>query len=171
MSRTSCKQHKGISGTGIILGAIFALIFIGVRIFSQSPYETIYHIDPSGILPAFWLLNLISFVWFFLIGYGAGAIIDSALYQNGSCNDKISCYQGAIAFTVCFFLSHISYSIFFGGEHIFIAIIMILLSVISSATSMILWAKINKGSALIMGGYCIWLFYLFITCSNVALHI
>ena len=171
MSKPSCKQNKALSTTGIILGVFFALIFIGVRILSPSPYETIYRLDPSDILPALWILNLITFIWFFLIGYSAGAVADSALYCNGSFNDKLYFYQGSTAFTICFFLSQVSYSTFFDGEHLFAAILMVLLAVICSAATMILWAKIRKGTALIMGGYCIWLIYLFITYLSVALHL
>ncbi|MBR2336049.1 MAG: tryptophan-rich sensory protein [Clostridia bacterium] len=171
MSKPSCKQNKALSTTGIILGVFFALIFIGVRILSPSPYETIYRLDPSDILPALWILNLITFIWFFLIGYSAGTVADSALYCNGSFNDKLYFYQGSTAFTICFFLSHVSYSTFFGGKHLFAAILMVLIAVICSAATMILWAKIRKGAALIMGGYSIWLLYFFITYSNVALHV
>lgn len=171
MSATSPTRNNIINSMGITFGAVLALIFIFVRIFADSPYESIYRLDPSGNLPALWLLNLIFFVWFFLIGYSAGAVLDFALYQKGGCNEKALIYKGFIVFTICFFLSHISYSVFFAGKHLFIAILMILTAIASSAATMLAWARINKISALIMGGYGIWLFYLFIICSSVLFHL
>ena len=170
MKRSSYRRNSILNTTGIIFGTAFALIFIFVRIFSESPYETIYRLDPSGIIPALWLLNLISFIWFFLIGYSAGSVLDSALCQKGNCNNLLI-YKGFVAFTICFFLSHISYCIFFAGKHLFIAILIILTAIICSATTMIIWSKIKKFAALLMGGYCIWLFYLFIICSSVLFHL
>ena len=171
MSRSSCKRNNISNSTGIFFGIAFALIFVFVRIFSESPYETIYRLDPSGIIPALWLINLISFIWFFLIGYSAGSVLDSALCQEGTCSDNTLIYKGFVTFTICFFLSHISYSIFFDGTHLFISVLMIITAIICSATTMLCWAKIKKISALIMGGYCIWLFYLFIICSSVMFHL
>ena len=171
MKNPAYTKKSCLQGTGIIIGTAFALIFVGARIFSESQYETIYRLDPSGIIPPIWLLNLISLIWFFLIGCGAGSIIDSALCKKGNCNDELKIYQGTIAFIICFFLSHISYTIFFLGEHIVIAILMTLSSVICSIISMLLWSSIKKDAALIMGGYGIWLFYLFIIYSSVLLHI
>ena len=171
MKSPAHKQKDCLHGTGIIIGIAFALIFVGVRIFSENQYEAIYRLDPSGIIPPIWLLNLISLVWFFLIGYGAGSIIDSAPCKKGNCKDELNICQGAIAFTICFFLSHISYTIFFEGKHIVIAILMTLSAIVCSIISMLLWSSIKKDAALIMGGYCLWLFYLFIIFSSVLLHI
>ena len=167
MSGSPYKRNRILNCTGIILGIALALIFIFVRTLSESPYETIYRLDPSGIIPALWLLNLISFIWFFFIGYGAGIVLDPTICKNGSCNEKSLIYKGLVTFTICFFLSHISYSIFWGGKHLFVAILMILSAIACSSVTMIIWSKINRGSALIMGGYCIWLFYLFIIYSSV----
>ena len=171
MSRSSYTRKGILSGMGVIFGIALALIFIFVRIFSESQYETIYRLDPSGIIPALWLLNLISFIWFFLIGYSAGSVLDPALCKKGNCNDELLICKGFVSFTLCFFLSHISYSVFFGGKHLFLAIIMILTAIACSAVTMLIWSKIQNLAALIMGGYCIWLFYLFIICSSVLFHL
>ena len=171
MSRSSSTQNGIFNGTGIIAGTVLALIFVFVRIFSESQYETIYRLDPSGILPPLWLLNLISFVWFFLIGYGMGIVLDSLLYKKGNCNEQIQSYKGLVVFTACFFLSHISYSTFFQGKHIFIALLILLTAIICSVIDIIVWSKIKRSSALIMGGYSIWLFYLFIIYSSVLFHL
>ena len=167
MSGSPYRRNRILNNTGIILGIALALIFIFVRTLSESPYETIYRLDPSGIIPALWLLNLISFIWFFLIGYSTGIILDPAWYKKGRCNEKSLIYKGLVAFTICFFLSHISYSIFWDGKHLLVAILVILIAIACSAATMIIWSKINRISALIMGGYCIWLFYLFIIYSSV----
>lgn len=167
MSRSSYKRNNISNSTGIFFGIAFALIFIFVRIFSESPYETIYRLDPSGIIPALWLLNLISFIWFFLIGYSAGSVLDSALCREVNSSENSLIYKGMVTFTICFFLSHISYSIFFDGTHLLVSVLMIITAIVCSAATMVNWAKIKKKSALIMGGYCIWLFYLFIICSSV----
>lgn len=171
MNKSSYGRNSILNGTGIILGAILGLIFIFVRMFCENPYETIYRLDPSGVIPALWLLNLISFIWFFLIGYSAGCALDCVLCKKGNCNEQLAIFKGFIAFIVCFFLSHISNYAFFGGRHLFIAILLNLTALVCSAFTAIIWLKTNKISALIMGGYCIWLFYLFILYSSVLFHL
>ena len=167
MSRSSSTRNGSINSMGIIVGVALALTFLFTRIFCDSQYETIYRLDPSGMIPPLWILNLLSLLWFFIIGYAMGVIIDPALCKRGNCNEQALIYKGLVAFTVCFFLSHISYSIFFEGKHLFVTILMILTAIACSAYTMIIWTKIKKISALIMGGYCLWLFYLFIVSSSV----
>lgn len=167
----SFNKKNTLNTTGLILGITLAIIFLIVRSLSKIPYDTIYLLDPSGIIPPLWILNLITLIWFFLIGYSAGSVIDSALSQKLCDREIIRIYQGVAAFIAVFFLSHIWYCIFFGGEHLLSAIFLILLGILSSALTAFFWSKILPLSALIMIGYCVWMFYIFIICASVFLHI
>ena len=170
MKRTSHNKNT-LNGLGLVFGIALAVIFIVVRALSKSPYDKIYILDPSGIFPPVWLINLISLIWFFLIGYGAGSVTDSVLCRRFGDREIISALQGIIAFVAAFFLSHIWYCVFFSGEHLLSAVFLILFAIFTSALSAFFWARIYMISSLIMSGYCIWLFYIFLICSSVLLHI
>lgn len=167
----TCHNKKALNGLGLVFGIALAVIFIVVRALSKSPYDTIYRLDPSGILPPVWLINLISLIWFFLIGYGTGSVTDSVLCGRFCDREIIRALQGIIACVAVFFLSHIWYCVFFSGEHLLSAVFLILFAILTSALSAFFWARIYTISSLIMGGYCIWLFYIFLICSSVLLHI
>ena len=170
MRRSNCNKNT-LNGLGIVFGIALAVIFIVIRTLSKSPYDTIYRLDPSGIVPPVWLINVISLIWFFLIGYSAGSVADSVLSGRLGDREVIRALQGIVAFVSVFFLSHIWYCVFFSGEHLLSAIFLILIAILTSAMSAFFWVHINMLSSLIMGGYCIWLFYIFLVCSSVLLHI
>ena len=131
----------------------------------------IHKFDNSGVIPALWLLNLLSFIWGFLIGYAAGSVLDTISCGGESITSEIAAYRGGLFFLVSFFLSQVWYSVFFGGEHLLLAIFLIILTLVSSIICAYFWSSVLKLVALTLGAYGLWLFYLFILNASVLLHI
>lgn len=163
--------NSRISKTGVFFGMISLIIFIGVRLFCDSPYEMLHRFDTADIIPPLWLLNLFSFVWGFLIGYSAGAVFDSISQGGASITVEISAYRGGLFFLASFFLSQAWYSVFFQGKHLLLALFLIILTLVSSIICAYFWYSALKQSALIIGAYGLWLFYLVILNASVLLHI
>ena len=173
MSRGSSGNGKisRINKTGLTFGLVTLIIFIVVRLFCDNSYEMIHKFDTSDIIPPLWLLNLLTFVWGFLIGYAAGSVIDCVMHSGASINLEIAAYRGGLFFLTLFFLSQTWYCIFFQGGHLFIALLIIVIALLSSIICAYFWYSALKTSALIIGAYCIWLFYLIILNASVLLHI
>ena len=173
MGNKSIRNGKNyrINKIGFLFGLISLAIFIGVRLFGNDPYEMIHKFDSSGVIPPLWLLNLLSFVWGFLIGYGAGLVFDRILCGGESITSEISAYRGGLFFLVSFFLSQMWYSVFFDGEHLVLAILLIVIALVSSIVCAFFWYSVLKLSSLILGAYGLWQFYLFILNASVILYI
>ena len=165
------EKNGRINKTGMIFGVISLLTFIIVRNCCDDTYEILHIFDASDIIPPLWIINLFSFIWGFLIGYAAGVVFDCISYGGKSIIAEISAYRGGLFFIISLFLSHAWYLAFFQNERIFLAIFLIIIALISSIMCAFFWSSTLRSSALILGSYGIWLFYLFILNMSVLLHI
>ena len=165
------KGHGIINKTGCVFGVASLIIFIFVRLFSENPYEMLHMLDVSDIIPPLWLLNLLTFLWEFLIGYAAGLVTATISYGGSDIKSEISAYRGGLFFLVSFFLSQIWHSVFFQGRHLLLALVIILATIISSIICAYFWYSTKKSSSLVIASYGLWLFYLFILNLSIILHI
>ena len=172
-TRSSLCGKKDIrtNKAGIIVGLLALLIFVTVRMFCSNPYEMIHKLDTANIIPPLWLFDLLSFVWGFMIGYAAGSVIECILHGGASITAEISSYRGGLFFLTTLFLYQIWHSQFFCEERLILAIAIVGISLVTCIACSYFWSSVSKLSALILGAFGLWLFYLFILNVSVLLHI
>lgn len=168
MQKKCVAVHRLISTPSIVCGIIAAIFWIVVRILSGSPYDLLHKIDGIELFPPIWLYSLCCFIWSYLLGSSVGIINETIICKKGIDYER-NAYRGGIKFLLSFFLFLSYYPLMFAREAIFISVICVLLSAVSSCACSYFWLKISGIASLIMGGFALWELYVFIISFSVFL--
>ena len=167
MPNRASNLGKGALWCGVISTAVCIIS----RTFFDSPLEMIHIVKGIHLLPPIWLYNLISYLWFFLIGIAAGAVIDHTYRSLNSGIVAINAYRGGMFFLSCFFCSIILYHVFFISQMLLLSLIVSICGVMCSVICAVNWKSVHPpSSCIIMTLYSFWQFYLFFVCLSVFLN-
>lgn len=164
------KSSDIIKNCALICGAVYAILGFIVRICSGSPYNTVHILGAGAYLPAIWLFNFFCIFWFFLCGIAVGSIFGRMLCGRISGREEIYLYRGCLFFVSMFFLSHMWYPLFFGGNRIALSLLIIFLCAMCSALCAISWRRASLFSCVIMIANSLWLFYILLVNVLVIMH-
>ena len=154
-SSSGAKACNVSLAVGILCSAICLIV---MNMFGD-PYETIHKIDPSDTIPPVWLWKLSFTVWFFLIGFASGNVINTSSCQKLSTESKFRAYRGGLCFISAFFLSLFHFPLFFISAKLLVALLTAMLSAALSIICGLLWSRVEKTASLTMLAYSCWLFY------------
>lgn len=154
------KSTHIINKTSLALGIISAIICFISKAVSPSPFELIHILNVYDIMPPIWIFNLLSLIWYFLIGFGAGIVAYGISYCYTSGHQEILAYKGGLYFVSTFFLFLLWYPMFFSGRSLLISFLLILAAMICSIMCSCYWFKSkNSVAGLMMAAFAIWTFY------------
>lgn len=155
-----------INKYSLVCGAIGAASYLFTIIACDSPIEFLHQLKKSEILPPIWLLILISCFACFLAGIAAGAVVDATVQKLNTGGYERSAYRGGLFFLSALYAFLAWYPVFFGGEHLFISLIIVGLCIAFSLLCVVNWFNCYPAFAsIIMILFSSWTIYIFI--SNV----
>ena len=167
MSNTNNRSAKICIWFGIIL----ASLGFGFQVALGSPFEMIHLLDGMNLLPPIWLFNLLSAAWLFMVGFGAGNVMNFTSSGQNMGKSEIYAYRGGLFFLSCFFLTTIRHFVMFFSGKLFLALLISILCLMCSLICAFLWSNVRpQSSAVIMFAFSIWQFYLFFVNVSVFLH-
>lgn len=157
------KQSSFFTQTSVIYGAISAGFYVFFISAFGSPIDMIHKLNGIGAIPPIWILNLLSFLFFFLLGFSLGSIIN-ATKNKANIGETESCaYRGAMYLSCGFFLALLWFPLFFFAEKIFLSLIVSIACLISSVVCGMEWSHANPiGSSVSVFVCCIFEFYILI---------
>lgn len=161
------KQSFFFTQQGVLFGAIsavFCLFFISAF---GSPFDMIHKLNGIGTIPPIWILNLLTIVFFFLLGFSLGSIINAAKNRINVGERELCVYRGAIFLSCAFFLALLWYPLFFFAEKLFLSLFVSIVCLIFSILCAIEWLHSEPvGASITVFVCCIFEFYiLFINLS------
>lgn len=165
------KNRNSINAFPLICGSVCLICCLISRILSGSTFDTAYRLSQYDIVPPMWIFNLMSMIWYFLMGVAAGNII-CLISQSKICGISIAvAYKGMIYFTACFFFGLIWYCQLFVNEAIFLSLIISFMALICSSICAYRWFECHGGlPAFIMLGNSFWLFYITFLSLSIAMR-
>ena len=128
-----------INKCSLICGAICAAGYIFTVSICNSPIDFMHKINKSEILPPIWLFIILSTAFCFLMGIAAGAVIYATASRLNIGDYERSAYKGGLFFLSAYYLFLAWYPVIFGGEHLFIAIGIMSLCLVSSLICALCW--------------------------------
>lgn len=155
------KNRTSINILQLICGAACLICCLISRIIGGNTFDTVYRLSQYDIIPPMWIFNLLSMIWYFLMGMAAGTVI-CLISKNTICgvNTAIA-YKGMSYFTACFFFGLIWYCQFFVNEAIFLSLLISFMALVCSSICAYHWFECRGGlSAVIMLGNSLWSFYI-----------
>lgn len=166
------RDGHSLLGKGTLwCGIISAGICIVSRAFFESPLEMMHVVKGVHLLPPIWLFNLISYLWFFIIGVAAGAVIDHTSRCINSGIAAINAYRGGLFFISCFFSSIILYHVFFIAKMLLLSLFISVTAMMCSIICSVNWKRVHPSSScIIMTMFSLWQFYMFFVCLSVFLN-
>lgn len=165
------KKPSVLNSISLICGTMSVVCLLICKIISGNPLEMIHKLNGFNIFPPIWIYNLLSIIWFFMIGLAAGAIIyECSIHRMNTAEELCAC-KGGLFFIASFFLSLIWQPVFFSLESIFLSLIVCFISIICSGICSGWWFKTtSKACATIIFAYTIWLVYIFIVNLSILFH-
>ncbi len=145
-------QFGGI--TSLVMGSISSICCFISRTSFGSPLNMMHKLNDVNIMPPLWILNLLSFLFYFLIGFSAGLVIEAGACKMNLGDSQAHAYRGGIGIVASFFLSLIRYHVFFLSEKIFISLLISIISTICIFLCTYEWSKIIPSKASITVGLC-----------------
>ena len=126
-----------------------------------SPLDTVHLTEGINFLPSIWLFNFLSVSACFLMGAGAGWVIDYIERGDNSGVRAICAYRGALFLSFSFFLFLIWFPVLFFARRFFLSFIISTLALVSSLVCAIEWSKLSPARAsLVIWVDTVWLFYI-----------
>ncbi len=140
------------SDTGIqpmIFGVISCICFYFSRSLFDNPLDMVHKLSGRSLIPPIWLLNLISLVFFFFLGYLFGEVISETKRKINVGERELSVYKGAM-FIICgFFLSLIWYPLLFIAQKLFFSLILSIIAMICLIACASEWRVVSpKGASI-----------------------
>ena len=165
------QTASSINKFSVICGITSFAICLISRILYDTPFGMLHVVKGVSLLPPVWLFNIISYIWFFLIGFAAGSLIDKTSRGMNSGNIQISAYRGGIFYIISFFLSIIRYHVFFIDQMLFLSLTLSAICMICALICAVNWRGVIPAlSCFIMYCFTIWQFYLFFVSLSVFLN-
>ncbi len=155
------KKYNHGGSTGTVFGVISCICFYFSRSLFTNPLDMVHKLSGKSIIPPMWLLNLMSLVFAFFLGYSFGSILNITKKGINAGVKEVSVYKGAV-FLVCgFFLSLIWYPIMFIAEKILFSLIISVIATLSLLSCTLEWRSVRPSSAAITTFACaVFNFYL-----------
>ncbi len=136
------KGQFNLSITGVWFGIISAGCCFLSRVLFKSPIDMIHKLAGINIIPPIWLLNLMSVIFFFLLGYCAGAVTAATAERMNTGERELKAYRGGIFIICTFFLALIWYPLFFFCGRLFIAFLISVAAMLSLIVALTEWMKV-----------------------------
>lgn len=170
MGKRELYGRSILNGTSAVCGIISVVVWITVRALAGSPYDLLHKLNAYDVFPPIWLYSLLCLFWSFLVGFGAGILINEALCKRLQGGAELTACKGGLFFLAAFFFSFAHYPLFFTCEALLISLIVVLLSVICSAACAFYWSKVCKTASLILCAFSLWQIYIFFITLSVSVH-
>ncbi len=138
----------------LVTGSISAICCFISRTSFGNPLDMVHKLNDINIIPPLWILNLISFLFYFSIGFSAGLVIEAGMCRMNLGERGVHAYRGGIYIVASFFLSLIRYHVFFLSEKLFISLILSLASTLCVCLCTFEWSKITPSKASVTVGLC-----------------
>ena len=159
-----------INKFSLIFGLVQVALCVTARILSKSPYEALYLLNASDILPPIWIFNILSMIWFFVSGLAFGIIIYRIVMRRNVLSEVVEGYNGGLYYVALVLLSLIWYPLFFSCR-IAIALAISLICAICAVFCGVIWQRIDRYAALIILSYSVWLTYILIVNAAIFIRI
>ncbi len=161
------KDRFNLSTTGVWFGIIGVGCCFLSRALFESPIDMIHKLDSINIIPPIWLLNLLSGVFFFLLGYSFGSVTAATAARMNTGESELRAYRGSIFIICTFFSAIVWYPLFFFCGRLFIAFIISVAAMLSLIVALTEWIKVTpRASTLSLFACALYEFYImFITLS------
>lgn len=157
LSKTGFRFHR--CRVPLFFALSLMLLCLAVKILTPIPLTLMHRLRPSDVFPPLWLFNLLSMLWYFLLGFAAGSAFDSAASGRAGGRGEIRIYKGGLFFVALLFLSLIWYPLFFIGERFFLALLLVLLSIASSVLCAVIWSKHSVSVGITVAAFALWQVY------------
>lgn len=146
----------------VILGIVFAICGIIVRIWIGSPYRTILELGIAEVSPPAWLMTIVWTVAFFINGCAAGIVLT---YKTGGLDSEK--YRGCLYLFLLTLLELLWYPTLFGGQLVFISVLESLLILCLSIIITLFFYRVTKFAGMLFLLHDVWLIYMLI--MNIAI--
>ncbi len=157
------KNKAQFGGTlSLVTGTVSAICCFISRTSFGSPLDMMHKLNSISIMPPLWVLNILSFLFYFLLGFSAGLVIEAGTCKMNIGDSEVHAYRGGVFLIASFFLSLMRYHTFFLSEKIFISLLISITSTVCIFFCTLEWAKIIPSKASITVGLCT-IFELYLT--------
>ena len=147
-----------INVTGLICGAVCAACAFLSRTISGNAFDMAHKIQDLGVMPSMWIFNLLSVIWYFVIGVAIGMAVQGS---DGACRENtLEIYRGGLFFVTAFFLGLIWYPMFFVTQVLFLALLVSIILTACAVVCAYAWFKAGIGiSGVAMSAFSVWSLY------------
>lgn len=152
----------------LVGGGIMLLVAFAVKQATASPYLVLHNTESLVLLPPLWLMGVLWFGGYFLLGAVAGQML--SLSSLPPQMDIRRC-KGGLLFVIAAVTSFLWYILLFGSSAFFLSWLMCGLTAMLLIGCAVYWFSVSKGSALIMTMITVGYILLFICQIMVMLHI
>ncbi len=151
--RSLFKCIKGMRRDCMAIGAAAALLVaIAVHQCTKSPLDIVILLEHRISLPPIWLLNILWYVWFALLGATCGIVMSCEKYY---CQTEK--YKGGMLFVIMLTLEYLWYPLFFGGAKFFISLLVLLICSIFCFLSALCFYRVYRTAGIVVFVHCLWL--------------
>ena len=168
MQEMTRQIGKGRTPSSVWVGGILSLILaIMVACLVGSPVEAVHLLEASELLPPLWLLGLLWFLWFFLLGAAVGWLLAGT---SGGSHREALLWRGSTCIVLAAALSFLWYALLIGRLSLWLSLLCLPIAMCLSFFCAMSWWGLKKAASLVALGYGLWLLVLFFYQLSVALR-
>lgn len=165
------KKNVFFTPITLLCGLACAITGIASLVLFGAPLCSINVLRGMNIFPPIWIYNLISTVWYFLIGAAYGAILEANTRRINSGDIETAAHKGGAFLISAFWISIIRHFLLFYAGRLFIALLLSCICALCSLIASIIWRKAYpRVSSVTVLGFTIWQFYNLLLSFSVFLH-
>lgn len=151
----SAEMRQTSTALAVIVGCLCALAYVAVRSACAQPYAVILQLGIADLLPPVWLMTVLRFLSFGIIGCAAGLVL--GWRERGLAGEK---YRGGMFFFLLLFLELCWYPTLFVSASVFLAVLEAMGMLVLALLVTVCFFRVCRLSGVVMLFHCVWTVYL-----------